>query len=141
VPVRHPHIVAAGRHYGCQVQTCQPFDPESKGGAEQTVKIAKADLVPTTANLLADYRSFAELADACGVTRASQRPAASGERCSARRPVSGCERTELVDGLGGELALVVGHPVAVVVADLQAAVFEQLAEDAFGMVEVDVAEG
>ena len=65
VPVRHPEIVAAGRHYGCKVETCQPFDPESKGGAEHTVKIAKADLVPTTANLLDAYGSFADLADAC----------------------------------------------------------------------------
>lgn len=65
LPVRHPEIVAAGRHYGCKVETCEPFDPESKGGAEHTVKIAKADLVPTTANLLAEYGSFTELADAC----------------------------------------------------------------------------
>jgi transposase len=65
VAVRHPDIVAAGRHYGCKVETCQPFDPESKGGAEHTVKIAKADLVPTTANLLGVYGSFVELADAC----------------------------------------------------------------------------
>ena len=47
------------------METCEPFDPESKGGAEHTVKIAKADLVPTTANLLAAYASFAGLADAC----------------------------------------------------------------------------
>jgi hypothetical protein len=31
VPVRHPMIVSAGRHYGIQVHTCVPFDPESKG--------------------------------------------------------------------------------------------------------------
>jgi hypothetical protein len=67
VPVRHPEIVAAGRHYGCKVETCQPFDPESKGGAENTVKVAKADLVPTSANLLPAYGSFAELAEACEV--------------------------------------------------------------------------
>ncbi|MFD5089198.1 IS21 family transposase [Amycolatopsis thailandensis] len=65
LPVRHPDIVSAGRHYGCKVETCEPFDPESKGGAENTVKIAKADLVPTGANLLPEYGSFAELADAC----------------------------------------------------------------------------
>jgi len=65
VPLRHPDIVAAGRHYGCKVETCVPFDPESKGGAEHTVKIAKADLVPTVANLLGAYASFADLADAC----------------------------------------------------------------------------
>ncbi|HCT75358.1 MAG TPA: IS21 family transposase [Micromonosporaceae bacterium] len=65
VAIRHPEIVAAGRHYGCKVETCEPFDPESKGGVEATVKIAKADLVPTTANLAPAYESFAQLADAC----------------------------------------------------------------------------
>ena len=30
VPVRHPEMVALGRHYGCKVETCVPFDPESK---------------------------------------------------------------------------------------------------------------
>ena len=65
VPVRHPMIVAAGRHYGLTVHTCIPFDPESKGGSEATVRIAKADLVPTKANLLTGYNCFAELAEAC----------------------------------------------------------------------------
>ena len=65
VAVRHPQIVEVGRHYGMQVHTCVPFDPESKGGTEATVKIAKADLVPTDANLRADYASFAELETAC----------------------------------------------------------------------------
>ena len=62
IPVRHPEMVAVGRHYGCKVETCVPFDPESKGGVEATVKIAKADLVPTTANLLPAYSSFTDLA-------------------------------------------------------------------------------
>ena len=48
VPVRHPQIVEVGRHYGLQVHTCVPFDPESKGGAEASVRIAKPDLVPTS---------------------------------------------------------------------------------------------
>src|SRR5262249_34563793 len=65
IAMRHPQMVSAGRHYGCKVETCVPYDPESKGGVEATVKIAKADLVPTTANLAAAYSSFAELADAC----------------------------------------------------------------------------
>ena len=65
VPVRHPMIVAAGRHYGLTVHTCVPFDPESKGGSEATVRIAKADLVPTQANLRTGYNSFAELVEAC----------------------------------------------------------------------------
>jgi hypothetical protein len=65
IPVRHPEMVALGRHYGCRVETCVPFDPESKGGVEATVKIAKADLVPSEANLLPAYGSFAELEEAC----------------------------------------------------------------------------
>ena len=65
IPVRHPDMVALGRHYGCTVQTCRPFDPESKGGTEATVKIAKADLVPALVNLAADYASFAQLEADC----------------------------------------------------------------------------
>jgi transposase len=65
VPVRHPDIVAAGRHYGIHILTCVPADPQSKGGVESTVKIAKADLVPTEANLLQAYGSFGELEAAC----------------------------------------------------------------------------
>ncbi len=40
VAVRHPEMVAAGRHYGCKVETCV-YDPESKGGSESTVRVAK----------------------------------------------------------------------------------------------------
>jgi transposase len=65
VPVRHPLVVAGGRHYGLTVHTCVPADPESKGGSEATVRIAKADLVPTTANLRSGYNSFAELVETC----------------------------------------------------------------------------
>src|SRR6185437_1560985 len=67
VPVRHPDVVAAGRYYWMTIRTCVPADPQSKGGAEATVRIAKADLVPTSANLLPDYGSFAELESACAV--------------------------------------------------------------------------
>lgn len=67
IAVKHPILVAAGRHYGLQVHACVPSDPASKGGSENTVKIAKADLVPTEANLLEAYGSFAELRAACDV--------------------------------------------------------------------------
>jgi len=70
VAVRHPEMVAAGRHYGCTVLTCVPYDPESKGGSESTVKVAKRDLVPTSANLLEDYASFAALVAACQASEA-----------------------------------------------------------------------
>ncbi|MBA3281220.1 MAG: hypothetical protein H0U29_03220 [Acidimicrobiia bacterium] len=58
-------IVKVGHHYGATIATCVPADPESKGGSEATVHIAKADLVPTDANLLDDYASWAELTAAC----------------------------------------------------------------------------
>lgn len=65
VPVRNPQMVAAAHYYGVTVATCAPADPESKGGAEATVRIAKADLVPTAANLLDVYESFQQLQAAC----------------------------------------------------------------------------
>ncbi|MEU9481925.1 hypothetical protein [Streptomyces sp. NPDC048191] len=65
IAFRLPEIVAAGKHYGCTVATREPFAPESEGGVEATVKIAKADLVPPTANLRAEYGSCAELAAEC----------------------------------------------------------------------------
>jgi transposase len=65
VPVRHPDVVAAGRHYGLAIRTCVPADPQSKGGAEATVRLAKRDLVPTEVNLRERYATFAELEAAC----------------------------------------------------------------------------
>ena len=65
VPVRNREAVSFGRHYGVSVLTCEPADPASKGGVEASVKISKADLVPTETNLRAGYGSFAELEQAC----------------------------------------------------------------------------
>lgn len=65
IPVRNQDMVAASRHYGLTIATCERADPESKGGSEATVRIAKADLVPTDANLLGAYATFAALATAC----------------------------------------------------------------------------
>lgn len=65
VAVRNPQIVAVGHYYGLTIATCVPADPESKGGSESTVKLAKADLVPTEHNLLADYTSWDQLQAAC----------------------------------------------------------------------------
>ncbi|HVL03121.1 MAG TPA: IS21 family transposase [Acidimicrobiales bacterium] len=80
--VRHPEMVAAGRHYGMVVQSCVPYDPETKGGVEATVRIAKADLVPTTVNLHPDYPSFAALEAACAefCERVNARPHAETRR-------------------------------------------------------------
>lgn len=65
VAVRHPEIVAVARHYGMTIRTCVPADPQSKGGSEATVRIAKADLVPTEVNLAGEYHSFGQLEAAC----------------------------------------------------------------------------
>src|SRR3954449_7770790 len=65
VAVRNPQIVSVGRHYGISIATCVPADPESKGGSEATVRIAKADLVPTDHNLRGAFADFAALEQAC----------------------------------------------------------------------------
>jgi hypothetical protein len=95
IAIRNPKIVAASRHYWLTVATCVPADPESKGGSEATVRIAKADLVPTDHNLRPAYESFAELEAACdeftdGVN-------ARLDRVTRRRPVEmlACERARL----------------------------------------------
>jgi transposase len=65
IAVRNPEIVEVARHYGMTIKTCVPADPESKGGSEATVRIAKADLVPTQVNLREEFRTFGELEAAC----------------------------------------------------------------------------
>ena len=61
IAVRNPLIVEVGRHYGLTIATCVPADPQSKGGSEATVRVAKADLVPTDHNLRDEYEDFAAL--------------------------------------------------------------------------------
>jgi len=47
VAVRNQQMISAALYYGVTIATCVPYGPESKGGSESTVKIAKADIVPT----------------------------------------------------------------------------------------------
>lgn len=65
IAVRNREALAVSRYYGITLATCIPYDPESKGGSEATVKLAKADLVPTDYNLRDDYATFAEIEAAC----------------------------------------------------------------------------
>ena len=67
IAVLNPTMAKAALHYAVAVRACEPADPESKGGSEATVKLAKADLVPTDANLRSDYTSFQALEAACQV--------------------------------------------------------------------------
>jgi hypothetical protein len=75
IAIRNPEMVAAAGHYGLTVATCLPADAPSKGGSEATVRVAKADLVPTDANLLPGYADWPALEAAC---------AAFGEGVNAR---------------------------------------------------------
>jgi transposase len=65
IAVRNATIVEVSRHYGLTIATCEPADPQSKGGSEATVKIAKADLVPTDHNLRDEYADWQALEVAC----------------------------------------------------------------------------
>lgn len=65
IAVRNPVIVEVSRHYGLTIATCEPADPQSKGGSEAAVRIAKADLVPAEHNLREEYGDFAQLEAAC----------------------------------------------------------------------------
>jgi hypothetical protein len=65
IAVRNRTMVDVSAWYGLTIATCVPYDPESKGGSESSVKLAKADLVPTSHNLLGAYQSFHELELAC----------------------------------------------------------------------------
>jgi hypothetical protein len=95
IAVRNPDMVAAAGHYGLTIATCVPADPQSKGGSEATVRIAKADLVPTEANLLGAYPSFGALERSCEAfcEQVNARP----HRVTRRAPVEalGEERTRL----------------------------------------------
>ena len=59
IAVRNATIVEVSRHYGLTIATCEPADPQSKGGSEATVRVAKADLVPTDHNLRDEYAGLA----------------------------------------------------------------------------------
>jgi transposase len=105
VPVRHPDIVAAGRYYGMTIRTCVPADPQSKGGTEATVRIAKADLVPTQANLLDEYDTFEQLQQACAAF--NEQVNARPHRATGRPPV------ELLAEERARLHVLPEHPVTV----------------------------
>jgi transposase len=95
IAVRNSQIVGVGQHYRVSIQTCVPADPQSKGGSEATVRIAKADLVPTDHNLRPGYGSMAELEDACEQWMPTSTPVAiappTNRRCCVSpKSMSGC---------------------------------------------------
>lgn len=61
LPVLNSDMAAIGRFYGTTIKTCLPADPQSKGGSEATVRLAKRDLLPTGVNLRPHYGSFGDL--------------------------------------------------------------------------------
>ena len=80
------------------IRTCVPADPQSKGGSEATVRIAKADLVPTEVEPAERVPHVRAAGDRLpGVLRAGQRPPAPGDppppgRGAGRGTRSGCIR-------------------------------------------------
>jgi transposase len=65
LPVRNSQMVDFAKHYFVTMHSCVPYDPATKGGVERSVGLAKADIVPTSANLLEEYVCFADLEDEC----------------------------------------------------------------------------
>lgn len=57
-------VVSSGCFTRCRAAPTSPADPESSG-VEATVRLAKAEIVPTDANLLEEYSRFAQLEPAC----------------------------------------------------------------------------
>ncbi len=101
LPERQPHrlldyVIAdnVSAWYGLTIATCVPYDPESKGGSESSVKLAKADLVPTGHNLLGAYQCFAELEAACTAFMAVVNGRVHRETCA--RPVDRLEIEQAV---------------------------------------------
>ena len=85
LPVKHPELARLARHYGTTLELCMPQDPQTKGGSEATVKLAKADLLPSDLNLRPEYRSFGELLDASD--RFTREVNARAHRVTGRAPI------------------------------------------------------
>ena len=63
--VRNRETLGVAHYYGVGIHTCVVADPESKGGSESSVKLAKADVLPRPDNLVTAYPDFASLERAC----------------------------------------------------------------------------
>lgn len=90
IAVRNREIVGLAHYYGVAIHTCVVADPESKGGSESSVKLAKADVLPRPDNLVADYDTFAQLEAACDA--ASTRFNTRVHRETNERPIERLER-------------------------------------------------
>ncbi|KUJ66122.1 hypothetical protein ACZ90_40440 [Streptomyces albus subsp. albus] len=92
--LRHPDLVAVGRHYGAQVRACAPYEPEPTGPVRMSqARISPVDLAPTAVELRGEYPSFTELRAACAefADQANELPygragGAAGGRPGPRRP-------------------------------------------------------
>src|SRR6266511_2419934 len=85
IAVKHPELVAAGRHYGLQIRACVPADPASKGGSES--QQLPVEIVPDSTYTSAASRSGPPARHAAPSTlKMAMRCCASGQ--------SGCEPSE-----------------------------------------------
>jgi transposase len=88
--VRNRELLGVAHYYGVAIHTCVVADPESKGGTEATVRIAKADVVPRPDNLVGAYPDFAAFEGACAA--ASDRFNTRVHRETGERPIDRLER-------------------------------------------------
>jgi len=97
---------------GLTVASCVAADPQSKGGSEATVSVAKADIVPTDHNLRAAYADFSEFerereAFCERVNTREHRSVKAGRKATPFRrlksppPPSGAEQTQRATGEAG----------------------------------------
>ncbi len=113
IPVRNPVIAQVGRRYGVTVASCVPADPESKGGSEATVKIAKTDLLPSTTNLRGEYDAFQQLEEACEAWEVSVNHRFHRVTCRTPMAMLAEERQRLRTVLGSVFVHAVGDERAV----------------------------
>ena len=86
--VRNRETLGVAHYYGVAIHTCVVADPESKGGSESSVKLAKADVLPRPDNLVAAYPDFVvPRAGLCGGDPALQHPGPQRDRPTSRRSV------------------------------------------------------
>jgi transposase len=88
--VRNRTMLSVAHYYGVSLHTCVPADPESKGGAESSVKLAKADVLPRPDNLVGEYRDFGAFEAACA--EATDRFNTRVHTVTRERPIDRLER-------------------------------------------------
>ena len=65
IAVRNATIVEVSRHYGLTIATCEPADPQSKGGSEATVESRRRIWSRPITTSVSEYADWQALEQAC----------------------------------------------------------------------------